>query len=397
MAGSPDDKQDEEGLKDPMVRFHSFLHGGTSSLLSTFIVFPVYKIVFRQQIHNTPVYQAVGQLYKEGPAKLFRGVTPPLLMKTLNGTLLFGLQDTLLRQLSLSSQNVISTSALPALAGFGAGMVEAVVFTPFERVQNVLQNGQNDRQLPTLKSVLVRLKAQRLALGYYRALLPITARNAFGSSLYFGLKGPVCAAMEGQALYPMVSSFISGTLTSVATSLILYPLNVLVANMQAEVGGEDYADAFSYNRTCAPLLQKSSKMSNKCPITKEVQQFKKERLNSTEVVEKNPLPTTQVIEEEKIAMEEETAKEPLNKELETFDQQVLKKTEVQEKNPLPTADVIEEEKIALEEKAAKEPLNEELVQFKTSKLRKSITKESNHRPTAAEIEAEKKAMKEGKK
>ncbi|XP_042348753.1 solute carrier family 25 member 53-like [Plectropomus leopardus] len=240
MAGSPDHKQNEEGLGDTMVRFHSYLHGGTSSLLSTLptlIVFPVYKIVFRQQIHNTPVHQAVGQLYKEGPVKLYRGVAPPLLMRTLNGTLLFGLQDTLLHQL-LSSQNVISTSVLPAVAGFGAGMVEAVVFTPFERVQNVLQNGQNDHRLPTLKSVLVRLKSQPPALGYYRALLPITARNAIGSSLYFGLKGPVCAVVEGQGLPPLVSSFISGTLTSMAISLTLYPLSVLVANMQAQVGGE---------------------------------------------------------------------------------------------------------------------------------------------------------------
>ncbi|XP_033488614.1 solute carrier family 25 member 53-like [Epinephelus lanceolatus] len=241
MAGSPDHKQDEEGLRDTVVHFHSYLHGGTSSLLSTLptlIVFPVYKIVFRQQIHNTPVHQAVGQLYKEGPVKLYRGVAPPLLMRTLNGTLLFGLQDTLLHQLSLSTQNVLSTSALPALAGFGAGMVEAVVFTPFERVQNVLQNGQNDRHLPTLKSVLVRLQAQTPALGFYRALLPITARNALGSSLYFGLKGPVCAVVEGQGLSPVVSSFISGTLTSMAISLTLYPLSVLVANMQAQVGGE---------------------------------------------------------------------------------------------------------------------------------------------------------------
>ncbi|XP_068571495.1 solute carrier family 25 member 53-like [Cebidichthys violaceus] len=240
MAGSPDNK-DEGGLRDPMVRFHSYLHGGTSSLLSTLptlIVFPVYKTVFRQQIHNTPVQQAVGQLLKEGPVKLYRGVAPPLLMRTLNGTLLFGLQDTLLRQLSLSSQSVIFTSALPALAGFGAGMVEAVVFTPFERVQNVLQNGQNDRHLPTLKSVLVRLKAQRPASGFYRALLPITARNALGSSLYFGLKGPVCAVVEAQGLSSVVSSFISGTLTSMAISLTLYPLSVLVANMQAQVGGE---------------------------------------------------------------------------------------------------------------------------------------------------------------
>ncbi|XP_031713780.1 solute carrier family 25 member 53 [Anarrhichthys ocellatus] len=237
MAGSPDNK-DEGGLRDPMVRFHSYLHGGTSSLLSTLVVFPVYKTVFRQQIHNTPVQQAVGQLLKEGPVKLYRGVAPPLLMRTLNGTLLFGLQDTLLRQLSLSSQNVLFTPALPALAGFGAGMVEAVVFTPFERIQNVLQNGQNDRHLPTLKSVLVRLKAQRPASGFYRALLPITARNALGSSLYFGLKGPVCAVVEAQGLSPVVSSFISGTLTSMAISLTLYPLSVLVANMQAQVGGE---------------------------------------------------------------------------------------------------------------------------------------------------------------
>lgn len=222
-----------------MARFHSYLHGGTSSLLSTLptlVVFPVYKTVFRQQIHNTPVLQAVGQLYKEGPVKLYRGVAPPLVMRTLNGTLLFGLQDTLLHQLSLSSQNV--TSAQPALAGFGAGLVEAVVFTPFERVQNVLQNGQNDRHLPTLKSVLVRLNAQRLASGYYRAFLPITARNAVGSALYFGLKGPMCAVVAGQGLSPVVSSFISGTLTSMAISLALYPVSVLVANMQAQVGGD---------------------------------------------------------------------------------------------------------------------------------------------------------------
>ncbi|XP_023257876.1 solute carrier family 25 member 53 [Seriola lalandi dorsalis] len=241
MTGSPNHKQDEAHLRHSVVHFKSYLHGGTSSLLSTIptlVVFPVYKTVFRQQINNTPVHQAVGQLFKEGPVKLYRGVAPPLLMRTLNGTMLFGLQDTLLCQLSLSSQNVIPTSALPALAGFGAGVVEAVVFTPFERVQNVLQNGQNDRHLPTLKSVLVRLRAQGPTLGYYRAFLPITARNSLGSSLYFGLKEPVCAAVAGQGLSPVAASFVSGTLTSMAISLALYPLSVLVANMQAQVGRE---------------------------------------------------------------------------------------------------------------------------------------------------------------
>lgn len=241
MAGKHSHKQDEEGLGGSMHRFHSYLHGGTSSLLSTLptlIVFPVYKTIFRQQIHNSAVRQAVAQLYKEGPLKLYRGVVPPLLMRTLNGTLLFGIQDSVLQRLSLSSQHIFPGHALPALAGFAAGMVEAVVLTPFERIQNILQNSQNDRPLPTLKSVLVKLKTQRLALGYYRAFLPITFRNTMGSALYFGLKQPMYAAVTGQGLSPVACSFISATLTSMVISLALYPSSVLVANMQAQVEGE---------------------------------------------------------------------------------------------------------------------------------------------------------------
>lgn len=220
-----------------MNRFYSYLHGGTSTLLPTFIVFPIYKTVFRQQIHNTAVQQAVKQLYSEGPRKLYRGVLPPLLMRTVNGTLLFGLQDTLLHL--LSSPKVGSASAtLPALAGLGAGLVEAALLTPLERIQNVLQNSQNDRQLPTMKSVLGKLKGLRLHSGYYRGFVPIALRNSAGSALYFGLKGPMRDAVKEQGLSPMLSSFVSGTLTSVVVSLSLYPVSVLVANMQAQVDAD---------------------------------------------------------------------------------------------------------------------------------------------------------------
>uniref|UniRef100_A0A8C9RMW0 Solute carrier family 25 member 53 n=1 Tax=Scleropages formosus TaxID=113540 RepID=A0A8C9RMW0_SCLFO len=219
----------------------SYLHGGTSSLLSTLttlITFPVYKTVFRQQLHSTLVREAVGQLYREGPRKLYRGVVPPLLVKTLHGTLLFGLQDTLVHQLSSVGACLLPPFLLPALAGLGTGVAEALVFTPFERVQNVLQNSGNDRSLPTLRSVLSRLRSKTLAAGFYRALLPILIRNALGNSIYFGLKDPMRSILTEHGVSPGASSFLSGVVNSVVISLPLYPLSVLVANMQAQVGGK---------------------------------------------------------------------------------------------------------------------------------------------------------------
>ena len=152
---------------NPAARFGSYLHGGTSGLLTTFATFPLYKTVFRQQLHSTLVREAVAQLYGEGFRKLYRGVAPPLLVRTLQGTLLFGVQDTLHHRCSHLAAGRLPRSLLQEAAGVGAGVVEALVFTPFERVQNVLQNGRNEHHSPTQWSVLVRLSAEPLARGFY--------------------------------------------------------------------------------------------------------------------------------------------------------------------------------------------------------------------------------------
>ncbi|KAM6976848.1 solute carrier family 25 member 53-like [Aplochiton taeniatus] len=272
VQGSEHD-QEEVVLRDPMAWLHSYMHGGTSSLISTLttiITFPVYKTVFRQQLHSTLVRQAVSQLYREGPLKLYRGVAPPMLMRTLNGTLLFGLQDTILHQLSSSRSLGAGSihSALPAMAGLGAGVVEALVFTPFERVQNLLQNQRNDCSLPTMRSVVARLRADRLASGYYRAFVPILVRNALGSSLYFGLKDPMRSTLREQGMSPVASSFVSGMANAMVISLPLYPLSVLVANMQATVGGEaagaglrrSWRDLWQSRQRSIPLLYRGGSL-----------------------------------------------------------------------------------------------------------------------------------------
>lgn len=241
MAGNPDYKKDKQAADCSKPLFTNFLHGGTSGLLTTLptlVVFPVYKTIFRQQIYNASICHTVAHLKMEGLLKLYRGVLPPLLQRTLNSTVLFGVQGTLHRQLTTSSQTVLPSYALPALAGLATGVVEALVLTPFERIQNLLQNNQNDKSLPKMRSILFELNNHRLATGYYRAFVPIVVRNALGSTLYFGMKEPIYDAMHAQGLPPVVASFASGTLSSWPITLIVFPMSVLVANMQKNLEGE---------------------------------------------------------------------------------------------------------------------------------------------------------------
>lgn len=233
------DNSEKPNASDWGISFCSYMNGGMSSLVCTIITFPVYKTVFRQQLHSTLIREAVAQLYKEGLLKLYRGLVPPLLMKTLQGTILFGFQNTLLQELSPWAESYFPRAMHPGLAGLGTGVVECLFFTPFERVQSILQNSSNDRTLPTLSKIVGRMRSETLASGWYRAFLPILTRNALGSGLYFGLKDPLSSVLRKQDCPPIVSSFVSGMISSILISLPLYPLSVLVANMQAQVGGDN--------------------------------------------------------------------------------------------------------------------------------------------------------------
>ncbi|KAM5221480.1 solute carrier family 25 member 53 [Ctenodactylus gundi] len=211
--------------------------GAISNFVSTFLTFPIYKVVFRQQIHAVAVSEAMRQLWHEGPQYFYRGIYPPLLSKTLQGTLLFGTYDSLL--CSLCPVGPPSLRHRWA-AGLLSGVVEAVALSPFERVQNVLQDGRKQARFPSTFSILKEFNSYgfwgRLSQGYYRGFWPILVRNSLGSALYFSFKDPIQDGLAEQGLPHWVPPLVSGSVNGTITCLVLYPLIVLVANMQSHVG-----------------------------------------------------------------------------------------------------------------------------------------------------------------
>ncbi|XP_012408922.2 solute carrier family 25 member 53 [Sarcophilus harrisii] len=236
----PEEVKTEKSSEDNRWHSQSYTLGAISSFLSTFVTFPIYKLVFRQQIHAVSVPQAVNQLHQEGPCRFYRGIYPPLLAKTLQGTLLFGTHNNVLQYLSPTGHSRLWQRWV---AGSLSGVVEAVVLTPFERVQNVLQDGRKDARFPSTSSILQEFNSysfwERLAMGYYRGFFPVLLRNSLGSALYFSFKDPIRDSLMEQDLPSWVPALVSGSVNGTLTCLLLYPLSVLVANMQSQVGWQE--------------------------------------------------------------------------------------------------------------------------------------------------------------
>ncbi|XP_071980102.1 solute carrier family 25 member 53 [Engystomops pustulosus] len=215
----------------------SYFVGAASSFLSTVLTFPIYKTIFRQQLHTLTIRAATCQLGKEGVRHLFRGLAPPLMAKTVQGTLLFGTQGSL--------QHFFSKGGTPgaksrAFSGCLSGAIEAVLLVPFERIQNILQDGRNNVKFPNTRTIMQEFqtynKREWLTCGMYRGFTVILVRNMIGSAIFLSCKEPLRDLLTYPGLPAWAPSLGAGAVNGAFTSLTLYPLSVIIANMQAEVG-----------------------------------------------------------------------------------------------------------------------------------------------------------------
>ncbi|XP_015264425.1 PREDICTED: solute carrier family 25 member 53 [Gekko japonicus] len=232
----------EQKRDKPSWGSRSYNVGAASCFLSTLATFPIYKTIFRQQLHAFSIREAVRQLTQEGLRKFYRGVFPPLLSKTLQGTLMFGTYENCLHILSSQSSGPYSLGDRYT-AGLMSGVSEALVLAPFERIQNILQDGRKNKRFLTTRSILQEFHSyalrERLLLGYYRGLGLILVRNSLGSSLYFSLKDPLRDSLSERGLPHWLPALVSGSVNGMLICLFLYPLSVLIANVQSQVGKQE--------------------------------------------------------------------------------------------------------------------------------------------------------------
>lgn len=218
--------------------WEEFARGGGAAFVNIVTTFPVNKLMFRQQLTGASTRAAFRGMYHEGMGKLYRGVGPPLVQKTLSMALMFGLYDRyycLLR--GTSSTADLPEVAVVGLAGIAAGSTEAMV-TPLERVQTLLQTPRYNRAYTGTLDALVKLRPYGMR-EYYRGASAILMRNGPANVLYFGLRRQVkeCLPRSTSQAHDALNDFISGALLGASISTLFYPVNVVKAHMQSDVGG----------------------------------------------------------------------------------------------------------------------------------------------------------------
>ncbi|KAH9407601.1 hypothetical protein TYRP_012423 [Tyrophagus putrescentiae] len=228
-----------------------YMCGMGAAVASVLVTFPFNKITFRQSMWGVDVFDAMRQLYREGFFSLFRGCLPPVLIKSINSSVMFGSYYQYGQWLTTSPSTAASFQGQEMKTVFVAAMMSGTteaLLTPFERVQSILQDGRFNNQYRNTFDAFRQLKRYGI-LEYYRGTTAILLRNGPTTFVYFAYKDKLkdfLLPKEGFLLShwnasrshkETLRSFVSGATLGSAISTFVYPLNVIrIQMMVQEVG-----------------------------------------------------------------------------------------------------------------------------------------------------------------
>lgn len=214
-----------------------FICGWGAAFINVTVTFPMNKLMFRQMLHGISTSNAISQLKREGLKNLYRGILPPLCQKTVSTSIMFGMYDQYSRLLKFYFPH-ISDKATLALAATLAGCTEAVL-CPFERIQTVLQDKKFHGKYKNSLHIAQELRKFG-AREYYRGMSSILMRNGPSNILFFGLRKEIKERLPdpGSSWWGhILTDFVSGAFLGAFISTVMYPVNVIKAHQQCQVGG----------------------------------------------------------------------------------------------------------------------------------------------------------------
>uniref|UniRef100_A0A7E4V516 Solute carrier family 25 member 51 n=2 Tax=Panagrellus redivivus TaxID=6233 RepID=A0A7E4V516_PANRE len=222
-----------------------FVSGWSAGCIETIVLYPQNKVIFRQQLHGLMIKDALLQLKTEGMPLLYRGLLPPLLMRTTTRSIMFGMFEKYQHILDCGSEGVSPKwkhfSLCHAQAAFLAGFSEALL-CPLERLQVLLQTSAHHSRFKNTHGAFQAVYSHGIR-EFYRGFSLVIFRNGFSNTLFFTLRDPlkheiiehVPRGTEWTFVH-LIAEFTSGAVLGACISTLFFPVNVVKTRMQAALG-----------------------------------------------------------------------------------------------------------------------------------------------------------------
>ncbi|XP_075147057.1 mitochondrial nicotinamide adenine dinucleotide transporter SLC25A51 [Haematobia irritans] len=216
-------------------QWKEFACGCGAAFVNIGITYPIYKMIFRQILHDVPITSAFSQLRHEGLMFLYRGMLPPLAQKTISLSIMFGVFDGTRRY--LVDDYCMNPYKAKIIAGIAAGTVETLLL-PFERVQTLLAHSKYHEYFANTQHAFKYVMTHHGFKELYRGIVPVLWRNGPSNALFFILReeASIHLPQRSTASSKAAQEFMSGAIIGASVSTLFYPLNVIKVAMQSDMG-----------------------------------------------------------------------------------------------------------------------------------------------------------------
>lgn len=225
----------------PLPFVYQFMAGAVAGVSEILVMYPLdlVKTVMQLQVsggsgpHYNGVFDCLKQIAaKEGPSRLYKGISSPILMEAPKRATKFACNDEFQRLYKNLFGCDKLTQPLSILSGASAGVCESFVVVPFELVKIRLQDVSSKFNGPI--AVVKDIIQKEGILAMYNGLEPTVWRHALWNAGYFGIIFQVRALLpkaqtkSQQTRNDLIAGSIGGTMSSVLST----PFDVVKSRVQ---------------------------------------------------------------------------------------------------------------------------------------------------------------------
>lgn len=225
----------------PLPFVYQFGAGAIAGVSEILVMYPLDMVKTRMQLqvsgghgtHYTGVVDCLKKIIsREGPTRLYKGISSPILMEAPKRATKFACNDEFQKIYKRLFGSDRVTQKISILAGASAGCCEAFVVVPFELVKIRLQNVSSTYNGPI--DVIKNIIQKEGIFAMYNGLESTLWRHGIWNAGYFGIIFqirsllPVAKTKSQQTKNDLIAGTIGGTLGSIMST----PFDVVKSRVQ---------------------------------------------------------------------------------------------------------------------------------------------------------------------